>query len=181
MGKAKSLGLKMARLPLDKYLQWGSGSGKSLTLNQMTNIMLDMKTYNNWDRALKHIPKRKLFFDKEKNYNDNRTKYNEDDIPESEIVTKNNWDRTLKHIPKRKLFYGKENSYNDNRTNYNEDDIPENENVTKNNYRRVGFDKSETRMSSKKMYNTNFSGQTVYRDKTKKFDKKIIIPDLFDK
>lgn len=35
MAKAKREGIRMAKLPLDKYLRWGS-SGKSLTLNAMT-------------------------------------------------------------------------------------------------------------------------------------------------
>lgn len=60
LAKAKKLGLKMARLPLDRYLQWGSGSGKSLTLNQMVSIMLDLKTTGNWQQSLSHVPRRKL-------------------------------------------------------------------------------------------------------------------------
>lgn len=60
LAKAKRMGLRMARLPLDRYLQWGSGSGKSLTLNQMINIMLDLKKTGDWDTALKHVPRRKV-------------------------------------------------------------------------------------------------------------------------
>ncbi|TDG51823.1 hypothetical protein AWZ03_001883 [Drosophila navojoa] len=60
LAKAKRLGLRMARLPLDRYLQWGSGSGKSLTLNQMINIMLDLKKTGDWDTALQHVPRRKV-------------------------------------------------------------------------------------------------------------------------
>lgn len=60
LAKAKKLGLKMARLPLDRYLQWGSGSGKSLTLNQMTHIMLDLKSTGDWNKSLSHVPRRKL-------------------------------------------------------------------------------------------------------------------------
>ncbi|XP_016984946.1 mitochondrial ribonuclease P protein 1 homolog [Drosophila rhopaloa] len=60
LAKAKRLGLRMAKLPLDRYLQWGSGSGKSLTLNQMINIMLDLKKTGNWETALKHVPRRKV-------------------------------------------------------------------------------------------------------------------------
>lgn len=63
LAKAKKLGLKMARLPLDRYLQWGSGSGKSLTLNQMTRIMLDLKTSGDWQKSLSHVPRRKLVLD----------------------------------------------------------------------------------------------------------------------
>lgn len=60
LAKAKRLGLRMARLPLDRYLQWGAGSGKSLTLNQMINILLDLKTTGDWTRSLRHVPRRKI-------------------------------------------------------------------------------------------------------------------------
>lgn len=60
LAKAKKLGLRMARLPLDRHLQWGAGSGKSLTLNQMTHIMLDLKTTGDWQQSLAHVPRRKL-------------------------------------------------------------------------------------------------------------------------
>lgn len=63
LAKAKKQGLRMARLPLDKYLQWGAGSGKSLTLNQMVKIMLDMKKHGNWESALKFVPRRKIVDD----------------------------------------------------------------------------------------------------------------------
>ncbi|XP_017473701.1 PREDICTED: mitochondrial ribonuclease P protein 1 homolog [Rhagoletis zephyria] len=60
LGKAKRLGIRMARLPLDRYLQWGAGSGKSLTLNHMVNILLDLKSTKDWAQALKHVPRRKV-------------------------------------------------------------------------------------------------------------------------
>lgn len=50
----------MAKLPIDKYLHFGHGSGKDLTLNQVTNIMLDAQT-GDWNAALKHVPTRKLY------------------------------------------------------------------------------------------------------------------------
>lgn len=50
----------MAKFPLDKYLQWGSGSGKSLTLNQCIKILLDVKRTGDWKFALQHVPKRKV-------------------------------------------------------------------------------------------------------------------------
>lgn len=58
--KAKELNLKIARLPLDRYLDWGSNSGKTLTLDQMMKIMLGLKTSRSWDCALKHVPRRKI-------------------------------------------------------------------------------------------------------------------------
>lgn len=61
LAKAKSLNLKMARLPLDTHLKWGSGGGKSLTLDQMIRIMLDWKMTRSWDVALrKNVPRRKV-------------------------------------------------------------------------------------------------------------------------
>lgn len=58
--KAKELGLRMARLPLDRYLQWGNGGGKSLTLDQMVAILMDLKNTGDWNEALKHVPLRKI-------------------------------------------------------------------------------------------------------------------------
>lgn len=60
LAKAKQLKLKMARLPLERHLNWSSGSGKSLTLDQMVKIMLDWKKTRNWNVALKHVPQRKV-------------------------------------------------------------------------------------------------------------------------
>lgn len=60
LAKAKKENIRMAKLPLDKYLQWGSGSGKSLTLNQCISILLDVKRTNDWKYALRHVPKRKI-------------------------------------------------------------------------------------------------------------------------
>lgn len=64
----------MARLPLDRHLQWGAGSGKSLTLNQMVNILLDMKTHGDWRQALRFVPRRKVV-DERREYLDNRANY----------------------------------------------------------------------------------------------------------
>jgi len=72
LAKAKQQGIRMAKLPLDKYLGWGAG-GKSLTLDQMTKIMLDLKDGRNWDIALRHVPKRKIITE-ESNENMRATK-----------------------------------------------------------------------------------------------------------
>lgn len=50
----------MAKLPIDKYLHFGHGSGKDLTLNAVTNILLDAQR-GDWNTALKHVPTRKLY------------------------------------------------------------------------------------------------------------------------
>lgn len=60
LAKAKEEGLRMARLPLEQHVVWGSGSSKSLTLNQMMSIMLDRRHTGSWKEAFKHIPRRKL-------------------------------------------------------------------------------------------------------------------------
>jgi ribonuclease P protein 1 len=61
LAKAKREGLKMAKLPLDRFLDWGPGGGKSLTLNQMLSILLDQKQTGDWKKSLMHVPQRKLF------------------------------------------------------------------------------------------------------------------------
>ena len=50
----------MQKLPLDRYLQWTGGSGKNLTLNQVTSILLDVKQTGDWKFALRHVPRRKI-------------------------------------------------------------------------------------------------------------------------
>lgn len=60
LAKAKREGLRMAKLPLDHHLKWGSGSGKSLTINQVTSILLDIKNTSDWNHSLRHVPRRKL-------------------------------------------------------------------------------------------------------------------------
>ncbi|XP_055608252.1 mitochondrial ribonuclease P protein 1 homolog [Uranotaenia lowii] len=58
LGKAKKQGLRMARLPLDQYFQFKSG--KSLTIDQMLQILLELKSSNNFEKALEYVPKRKV-------------------------------------------------------------------------------------------------------------------------
>ncbi|XP_029667519.1 mitochondrial ribonuclease P protein 1 homolog [Formica exsecta] len=60
LAKAKKDGIQMAKLPLEKYLPWGSGSTKSLTLNQMISVLLDLRHTKDWKKALEHVPTRKL-------------------------------------------------------------------------------------------------------------------------
>jgi ribonuclease P protein 1 len=50
----------MEKLPLDRHLLWGAGGSKSLTLNQVIKILLDVRASGNWDKALEHVPRRKL-------------------------------------------------------------------------------------------------------------------------
>ncbi|XP_051488782.1 tRNA methyltransferase 10 homolog C [Apus apus] len=58
LAQAKRLGLETAALPLEKYLLWNSGA-KSLTLDQMTHILLTLKDTGDWKKALEFVPKRK--------------------------------------------------------------------------------------------------------------------------
>lgn len=50
----------MAKLPIERYLDWGAGSTKNFTLNQMLSIMLDLRHTKNWLQAFQHVPTRKL-------------------------------------------------------------------------------------------------------------------------
>lgn len=59
LAKAKKERIKVAKLPLD-HLKWGCGSGKSLTLNQVIGILLDVRHTNDWMKSLTHVPPRKL-------------------------------------------------------------------------------------------------------------------------
>ncbi|CDW58659.1 Family with sequence similarity 116, member B [Trichuris trichiura] len=61
LGKAKQLNITTAKLPLDKYVRWHSGT-KSLTLNQVIGILLDVvQSGGDWSSAIvKNVPKRKL-------------------------------------------------------------------------------------------------------------------------
>lgn len=74
LAKAKRMGLRMARFPLDRYLQWKSGSGKSLTINQTLRIMLDFKRTGDWRSALNIVPKRKIVTDPEELQQMNKAK-----------------------------------------------------------------------------------------------------------
>ncbi|XP_050681371.1 mitochondrial ribonuclease P protein 1 homolog [Leptidea sinapis] len=60
LAKAKRDGIKMAKLPLDRYLEWAPGSKKNLNINHMIPIMLDLKFTSDWEFSLRHIPRRKL-------------------------------------------------------------------------------------------------------------------------
>jgi len=72
LAKAKREGIKMQKFPLDKYLLWGAGSGKCLTLNQCVSILLDVKDGNDWNKAFQHVPRRKLMDSNENQYGEVR-------------------------------------------------------------------------------------------------------------
>ncbi|KPI94970.1 Mitochondrial ribonuclease P protein 1-like [Papilio xuthus] len=60
LARAKRDGLKMAKLPLDRYMEWAPGANKSLNINHMVPILSDLKVSGDWDHALRHVPRRKL-------------------------------------------------------------------------------------------------------------------------
>ncbi|KAI4460464.1 trna (guanine-9-) methyltransferase [Holotrichia oblita] len=93
LAKAKREGLKMLKLPLDRYLQWAAGSGKSLTINQMILILLDLKKTGDWNYALRHVPRRKIMREDVEasfpNINKSRTlRYDKDDYVSRKIAAK---------------------------------------------------------------------------------------------
>ncbi|GFU31442.1 mitochondrial ribonuclease P protein 1 homolog [Nephila pilipes] len=63
--------IKSYSLPLDDYIMWGAGT-KSLTVNQVFEIMLVMKNTGDWRKAFAVIPNRKIRkLDKEQIANNN--------------------------------------------------------------------------------------------------------------
>lgn len=60
--KAKELGIRTARLPLEQFLQWKQ-SNKSLTIDQMTKIVLEFKKSRDMRQAVQHVPSRKVVRD----------------------------------------------------------------------------------------------------------------------
>lgn len=161
LAKAKKMGLRMARLPLDRYLQWGAGSGKSLTLNQMVNILLEMKKYGDWERALKFVPRRKLIHDDYqrneqqnagRNYNrfnnrfeeqnDNRNYNRNDDRNEQQNDSRNynrNDNRNDFRSMNRENRYQQNNNHNDNQRDYTDKRIP-NYSKERKHYEKFKFD-----------------------------------------
>lgn len=59
LAKAKRLNIRTVRLPLDRYIKFHSH--KTLTLDQMILIMLELKRSQDWNKALLRVPKRKIF------------------------------------------------------------------------------------------------------------------------
>ncbi|CAF0796811.1 unnamed protein product [Rotaria sp. Silwood1] len=59
-GKAKRENIKHQRFPIDRYVKFGGGSGKSLTIDQVYNILMTLKHTGSWVEAFKYIPDRKI-------------------------------------------------------------------------------------------------------------------------
>lgn len=94
LAKAKKENIRAAKLPLDNFLDWGSGN-KSLTLNQVMAIMNDWRKTNDWKYALRHIPKRKL-----NQPDDNRMYLAREESSHTEVSSK-----FIKERKKRQLVY----------------------------------------------------------------------------
>nr|XP_005602088.2 tRNA methyltransferase 10 homolog C isoform X1 [Equus caballus] len=90
LAKAKRLKLATECLPLDKYLQWDTGT-KNLTLDQMMRILLCLKNTGSWEEALKFVPRRK------------HTGYLEISQPSQEIVSRSKKSKTFNSFPKGSL------------------------------------------------------------------------------
>lgn len=58
LAKAKRLGIQTARLPLESYRT--CRVDKTLTLDQMMQVMLEMKFSGDWHRAFQYVAKRKF-------------------------------------------------------------------------------------------------------------------------
>ncbi|CAF3498975.1 unnamed protein product [Rotaria sordida] len=59
-GKAKRENIKHQRFPIDRYVKFGGGSGKSLTIDQVYNILMTLKHTGSWIEAFKYIPEQKV-------------------------------------------------------------------------------------------------------------------------
>lgn len=59
MAKAKKLNIRTARLPLELYRR--VRLNKTLTLDQMLQVMLEIKYSRDWNIAFKHIAARKFY------------------------------------------------------------------------------------------------------------------------
>ncbi|KAK7078378.1 tRNA methyltransferase 10 C [Halocaridina rubra] len=70
--KARREGIRTLRLPIDRYLSWGTGK-KTLTFNCVLKILLDMRETGDWNYAFRHIPKSKL-----KNFEDSQARLQHD-------------------------------------------------------------------------------------------------------
>lgn len=60
LAKAKKADIRMARLPIERYLQWGVGS-KYLPLNIVCQILLEIRYTKDWNAAMTFVPRRKLY------------------------------------------------------------------------------------------------------------------------
>lgn len=60
LAKAKSLGVRHARLPLDEYVRIKSGVSKRFSFLTMLNILHEWKQTQDWKKAFERISKEKL-------------------------------------------------------------------------------------------------------------------------
>lgn len=58
--KARMLGIRHARLPLDRYVKFKRGSRKRLGISNVVEILQSWKTTKDWEEAFRRIPSYKL-------------------------------------------------------------------------------------------------------------------------
>lgn len=54
LAKAKSFGLRAARFPLDRYIRFGEGHTKTLSINESVNILREFYHTRNWRTSLQN-------------------------------------------------------------------------------------------------------------------------------
>ncbi|KAL5014979.1 hypothetical protein ScPMuIL_009249 [Solemya velum] len=64
LAKSKEQKIRCAKLPLDRFLSWSQGN-KSLTIDQVTRILTELKDTGDWEKALKFVPRRKVVQDED--------------------------------------------------------------------------------------------------------------------
>nr|CAG4646557.1 EOG090X0D3U [Macrothrix elegans] len=113
LAKAKKDNIRMEKLPLDRYLSFAGGSGKSLTLNAMMSILLELRMHGNWQKALQFVPRRKLRRDDEEP-NTNFKKYPQRNV--SNFFTSSDRDVLFANVPSRA---NRTKSFEDGASNFN--------------------------------------------------------------
>lgn len=56
LAKAQAMGIRVARLPLEKYLVWQPGSSKCFELDRVFRILLELRVSGDWNKALQLVP-----------------------------------------------------------------------------------------------------------------------------
>lgn len=58
--KAKEMGIRHAKLPIDNYIKMNSGHGKRFTINSVVDILNIWRQTKDWIKAFERIPERKI-------------------------------------------------------------------------------------------------------------------------
>lgn len=112
LAKAKKEGLRMAKFPLDDHFRLKGG--KSLTINQVLDILATMRDTNDWEKSLlKHVPRRKIstIFSEYSNKNG-------DDYGDDEVSFNNKYSNYNSRYKNDNTRY-QSNNYRNNNENFN--------------------------------------------------------------